>query len=280
MLAGKPGRSPGTSMPGTHTGPNDERPPRGNLVARAAPATPGRATTRVRMARCNAGPAAGAVPRCSRSTAATSTSSPFHPGSSARNVRNDLPAISVAASSTLVAATCTPTRPERKRSSRGEADAPPSRSAGANSNRPDRSAGRMLNASAVPMVRTTANSSTAPSMPRSAPSRPGRATGEVTPRTNPTSQVAAITPIAPAAAKRMPTSVRIWRASRPSPAPIARRTANSRWRSEARARRTVVTLRHAMPSARPTSTSSTPRNAATGPRANAGRGPHASTCTA
>jgi hypothetical protein len=64
--------------------------------------------------------------------------------------------MSVAASSTHVTATCTPTRELRRRIRRRESDAPPSRSAVTTSKRLAPSEGKRLKSSAAPKFTSTA----------------------------------------------------------------------------------------------------------------------------
>ena len=85
-------------------------------------------------------------------------------------------------------------------------------------------------------------------------------------------QAASRVPPAPPSANSSTLSVTSWRTSRPRPAPMARRTAISRVRPEARARRTFATLALAISSTIIASRRSIPRNPIAGSTADAGSG--------
>jgi hypothetical protein len=79
----------------------------------------------------------------------------------------------------------------------------------------------------------------------------------VTDGSSPTSHHATTSPSAPPATPSTTDSVSNWRTSRPRPAPIAERTASSRWRAAPRASNRFATLALAMRSTKPTAPTST-----------------------
>ncbi len=95
----------------------------------------------------------------------------------------------------------------------------------------------------------------------------GKGSGNRTAASASVAQNAKAVPAAPPRRNRSTLSATSWRTSRPRPAPTASRTAISRDRAVARARKMLATLTLAMSSTMPDTTSSSAMNSVTGPRA-------------